>query len=300
MSTYEKTFTFRRLAFIALVVAAVIGLGSELHATRLFRIALAQIAPAVELLGATQSSDAAIQRIRELEDSDPLVRRYAAWALGELESTEGVRPLIERLEDRDADVRLVAAWALGEIKDYMAIQPLIELLGDDDPLVREMAVLSLGEIEHPSAVSALTEALDRHSELREPVIWALGEIGEGEAPTAREAIFSDSGRYPYENDEVWTGHLGSFRARPMADDASSLITALSDDDPQTRLSAAERLGRLGDERAVDPLLDALRDRDPAVRAMAVWSLDETNPSRYNEHKRSERDNAGRDRGRASA
>jgi HEAT repeat protein len=170
MSTYEKTFTFRRLAFIALVVAAVIGLGSELHATRLFRIALAQIAPAVELLGATQSSDAAIQRIRELEDSDPLVRRYAAWALGELESTEGVRPLIERLEDRDADVRLVAAWALGEIKDYMAIQPLIELLGDDDPLVREMAVLSLGDIEHPSAVSALTEALDRHSELREPVI----------------------------------------------------------------------------------------------------------------------------------
>jgi hypothetical protein len=34
--------------------------------------------------------------------------------------------------------------------------------------------------------------------------------------------------------------------------------------------------------------------------MAVWALDETNPSRYLEHKRSERDHSGRDRTRASA
>jgi HEAT repeat protein len=58
-----------------------------------------------------------------------------------------------------------------------------------------------------------------------------------------------------------------------------LISALRHEDPGTRVSAAERLGRLGSERAVDALLNALRDPEPAVRAMAIWSLDETNPTR---------------------
>ena len=45
-----------------------------------------------------------------------------------------------------------------------------------------------------------------------------------------------------------------------------------------RGAAALRLGVLGDVAAVDPLLDALRDPDPGVRAMAVWALDEINPT----------------------
>jgi HEAT repeat protein len=298
MSQYEKNFTVGRLAFIALVVAAVMAVGSELHATRFFKRAVVElIPPAVHVLSSVQGSDAVSQRITELRDGDPLERRYAAWALGELESTQGVRPLIESLEDRNADVRLVSAWALGEIKDFMAIQPLIERLADDDAFVREMAALSLGEIENPAAVSALVEALDRYPELREPVIWALGEIGGGEmgggeAASVREEIFAESGRHPYDNDEVFTGHLGSYRARPMADDLSTLTGALQDDDPFTRISAAERLGDKGDERAVNALLDALRDPDPAVRAMAIWALDETNPSR---NKHSENTSSGAER-----
>ncbi len=141
-----------------------------------------------------------------------------------------------------------------------------------------MAVLSLGEIEHPSAIDPLTAALRRRPELREPVIWALGEIGT-EAEGKRRAIFEEWGRQPYENDEVWTGHLGSYGVRPPADDVASLIAALRDGDSKIRVSAAERLGRIGSEVSVDALLDALRDPDAAVRAMAVWSLDETNPSR---------------------
>ncbi len=227
-----------------------------------------------------QSSDPVEQRINQLEDGDPRMRRYAAWALGELESDRAVMPLIQSLDDADADVRLVAAWALGEIKDDMAVYPLIQLLDDDDRLVREMAVLALGEIEHSAAVQPLTEALRRDERLREPVIWALGEIDTRDAIRARNAAFADWGRGSWGNDEVWTGRLGSREARAFANDLGALTTALSDDDPRMRRSAAEWLGIHGDERAVEPLLDALRDPQPAVRAMAIWALDEINPSRH--------------------
>ncbi|NIM50511.1 MAG: hypothetical protein GTO22_14885 [Gemmatimonadales bacterium] len=234
---------------------------------------------AADVRGGEQESDPVARRVRELQDSDPLVRRHAAWALGELESSRGVRPLIERLEDPNAEVRQAAAWALGEIKDHMAIQPLIELLGDEDPLVREMAVLSLGEIEHPSAVSPLAEVLQRHDELVEPGLWALGEIGGARAREVQRALMDRWGlRQPSRN--VFTGRLGTDEARRRAGDLSALIAALRDDDPGMRRSAAEWLGLRGDERAVDPLLDALRDREPSVRALAIWALDEINPSRH--------------------
>jgi HEAT repeat protein len=247
---------------------------------------------------ASQADDAAARRIRELRDGDPLVRRYAAWALGELESRRGVGPLQVRLRDDDAGVRLVAAWALGEIKERESVGPLMGLLEDADPLVREMAVLSLGEIEEASAVRAILAAAERHPELREPAVWALGEIGGDAAVEAREMLIGQLGLGQGENEEVWTGRLGSREAEPMSGTVATLVATLGDDDPRMRRSAAEWLGKSGDPQAVEPLLDALRDSEPSVRAMAVWALDEINPSRGEQEKGDDHDySEGRDRDR---
>ncbi len=262
---YEKFFSCVRSAFMMAGFAA--GL-------------VIAFPPAVtDVLKAVQAEDAVARRISELQDSDPRVRRYAAWALGELESSRGVGPLHGRLGDDNADVRLVAAWALGEIKERDSIEPLIGLLADADPVVREMAVLSLGEIEHSSAVSAVVEATEQHPELREPAVWALGEIGGRQAEEARDALIGELGLEPGENEEVWTGRLGSREAGSLSGDVSALIRALSEGNPRMRRSAAEWLGKNGDPQAVEPLLDTLRDREPSVRAMAIWALDEINPSR---------------------
>jgi beta-lactamase regulating signal transducer with metallopeptidase domain len=258
-------------------------------ATSVAALAIAFPLATVEIWGTTQERQerqerqgpsSVVQRLDELEDPDPLMRRYAAWALGELESERAVRPLIDHLNDDDADVRLVSAWALGEIKDRGTIAPLIELLEDSDPLVREMAALALGEIEHSSAIMPLLDALERDSRLLEPVVWALGEIGGEEARAAREVLFRELDRRNHRNEQVWTGTLGSREARGMRRDVDQLIDALRDRDAELRRSAAEWLGIRGDDRAVEPLLDTLRDPVPAVRAMAVWALDEINPSRH--------------------
>ena len=50
------------------------------------------------------------------------------------------------------------------------------------------------------------------------------------------------------------------------------IKALSDDDSDVRRHAAEALGKLGDKRAVDPLINALADDDSIVRRDAAEAL----------------------------
>jgi len=51
-----------------------------------------------------------------------------------------------------------------------------------------------------------------------------------------------------------------------------LIQALKDKDPVIRFGAADALGGIGDRRAVGPLIEALNDEDDAVRAWAALGL----------------------------
>jgi HEAT repeat protein len=143
-----------------------------------------------------------------------------------------------------------------------------------------MAVLALGEIGHPYAVSPITNAVEDHSELREAAFWALGEIDGDRADEARRELYDRPDSHGWENDEVWAGHLGTQLSRSVSRDVTSVIEALEDEDAGVRRSAAEWLGERGDPRAVEPLLEVLRDSEPAVRATAVWALDEINPTRY--------------------
>ncbi|MEI6292495.1 MAG: HEAT repeat domain-containing protein [Methanomicrobiales archaeon] len=50
------------------------------------------------------------------------------------------------------------------------------------------------------------------------------------------------------------------------------ISMLEDPDPGRRWKAAESLARLGDTRAVDPLIHTLSDEDWRVRQKTAWAL----------------------------
>ena len=248
------------------------------------------------------------QLAEDLRSSDdPVVRRRAAWALGEHEGRDGVIACVDGLRDRQADVRLVSAWALGEIKDKGTVAPLIEVLRDDDDvLVREMAALALGEIEDPSAVDALMDAFERDQELRLAVVWALGEIeraGSRKAKKARQDAIAAMGRRPWKNQQVWTGRLD--KRHSHSEDVGAILRRLRSDDAGTRREAALDLGYLGIrhryespadiDRVVDALIETLRDPVPEVRAAAVWSLDEINPSRSSDYRREQSIRSGIDK-----
>jgi len=225
------------------------------------------------------------------EERNPAERSMAAWWLGEHETRRAVETLLESLKDDSRTVRLTSAWALGEIKDHNSIDGLIEMLEtDDDLLVREMAVLALGEIENTYAVRALEKAYESDERLALAVVWALGEIskrGDYDANDLREEIIDRLGKRSWRNEEVWTGHLR--KRLPRSRDVNELIDELSNKDEDERRMAAFTLGGMGIkqdyetmsevESAVRALIAALEDSAPEVRAMAIWALDEINPSR---------------------
>ncbi len=62
------------------------------------------------------------------------------------------------------------------------------------------------------------------------------------------------------------GRLGDKRA------VEPLIAALKDNDARVRMSAALALAALGDKRAVEPLIAALKDEDRRVRSMSAMAL----------------------------
>ncbi|UCG52656.1 MAG: HEAT repeat domain-containing protein [Candidatus Latescibacterota bacterium] len=230
--------------------------------------------------------------IKQLNEGKSLTERsMAAWWLGEHEAGEAVDDLLNALGDDASIVRVTSAWALGEIKDRDSIDGLIETLETDkDLLVREMAVLALGEIEDPGAVKALEDAYESDRSLALAVIWALGEIarrGSDDADDVREEIIDDIEERPWNNEQVWTGTLK--RKWPRKKNVESLLEDLTKQDEDVRCEAAFALGKVGIEQdfetldevemAVRALINALEDPVPEVRAMAVWSLDEINPSR---------------------
>jgi len=62
------------------------------------------------------------------------------------------------------------------------------------------------------------------------------------------------------------GQVGDIRA------VDALIAALKDSDEYTRMASAASLGEIGDVRAVDPLIKALKDQDMNVRWFAAKAL----------------------------
>jgi len=131
--------------------------------------------------------------IQALGDSDWVVRRAAAEALGKLGDPQAVPALIQALGDSDSDVRAVAAEALGAIGDPQAVPALIQALGDSGWDVRRAAAEALGKLGDPQAVPALIQALgDRSENVRFAAAWALGAIGDPQAiPALIKALGDD-------------------------------------------------------------------------------------------------------------
>ena len=243
--------------------------------------------------------DSVADVIQILKTGTPELKKRAAWALGERENPTAVSSLEVALKDQDPEVRTMAAWALGEIKETSAIPELIEALSDASLLVREMVVRALGEIKDPQPIERLVDMLeDSNREIRAAAIWALGEIGTHRAlalvrrsqqdedelvkSMANRVIMARNSKLEVQEELVATDseikkHVDrALKENANSKDLTNLVAKLGHDSALIRMATAYSLGRIGDVRAVDALIAAVRDPDPDVRAMVVWALDEIN------------------------
>ena len=188
--------------------------------------------------------------------SDPVltVQELASSVLATIADARVLTPLVKALASPDWIVRMHAAKGLGRIKDPGAVAPLVPLLQDKVKAVREetsSALAAIGEAALPSLLGMLT-----HAEwlVRLHVVEALGKTRSPEAvDPLLSVLFNDPDRAVREDAVRALGQIGDSRA------VEFLLTAMKE--PGLRPLAVEALGRIGDRRAVPPLIDVLEGVD---------------------------------------
>lgn len=120
-----------------------------------------------------------------LQETCPIVRMSAVYALGRNPSPVAVEPLLKLLQvDANGYVRKAVAWSLGNHSDGPVLNPLVRALQTDIAAVRLWASVSLAEAGITSPAKAdlaagqllVSLAIDSEPVVRSNCIWALGQL----------------------------------------------------------------------------------------------------------------------------
>jgi HEAT repeat protein len=233
-----------------------------------------------------------IEKLREKRDVDGLLkalvhkdaetRRKAAVALGDLGDAQAVEPLIAALKDEDERVRMAAAYALGKLGDSRAVEHLLPALKHRDWFVRQEAAVVLGELGDPRAVRPLVVAIrDEYKERGKFLAKYQSEIERTGGWTPLGGSEGIRRRF----DEIKSADVAATAARALAKIGppaveplvASLRATVKSQHGLVRDAVGHILGEvlreIGDSRAVEPLIAALKDKDSDVRGAAAAALD---------------------------
>jgi HEAT repeat protein len=202
---------------------------------------------ALQAVGPPGEAEApALARLLQDRKAPARVRGYAGRVLGPMaaDSPVAAAALFEALQDEDKDVRRAAAEGLvkSRLKKPEAAQALAKVLQDPDREVRLHATSALAAL--PPEARALPHLLK-----------AFGDDDEAVVRRAAEG-------------------LARLMDRPAPEDLAVLGEALGSKRLRLRLYAAATLADLGPaaKPALGPLTQAVKDPDPAVRALAITAL----------------------------
>lgn len=209
---------------------------------------------------------------KALRSAHPLIRGRAAEVFAINRDRNAVPVLLEALRGEFFTVRARAAIALGSIGDNRAIPDLLPLLKDAESEVRIAACIAVGKFRDPSTFDELANVLldDSLIEVRQAAVKALGETQHPEAiPFLMEAL-----RDPfwwYEREHSVQDLLSAIEkmGEPVVE---PLMEALLDREGTVRKFAASLLGRLKDPRAIEDLGGVLYDLHHEVSRTAAEAL----------------------------
>ncbi len=177
---------------------------------------------------------------------NPVVRSYAARAMGRIGDKGALQNLLSLISDPDSSVQRNAVFAVGLLQSAAvlpALRPLV--LSDASPVVSAEAMTAVARIGGAEAGELVNELLGR---------W-VGLVSDARLPPAVRRALSESWR------------LGSEAPVPLI----AQFTEASD--VQARWRAVYSLGRLRAPSASNALIRATGDRDPFIRSLAVRALD---------------------------
>ncbi len=173
--------------------------------------------------------------INSLEDPDRLVRTNAAIALGKIRNPQATIPLVRHaVIDPDREVQSYALWAYRQIDYTRTSQQLIELLttSDSHPMIRFAA----NEIRQKSDVKAIEGIIQRFHSRQAYASFDLDVRAAG-------ALYE----------------IGNITVEP-------LVKCLDSEDVRVQVNAIYTLGKIGDNRAVLPLISHIANANVEVRS----------------------------------
>ncbi|MHC4939636.1 MAG: HEAT repeat domain-containing protein [Planctomycetota bacterium] len=218
---------------------------------------------------------------RALErDRDPLVKGYAAVAMGTAREPVGIRNLRKALDDSDRVVRPYAALALGlaapRAPQTTKIQDLLltELRRSKDPEKTAALSIAVGISGAAEAREHLFACLKRKRlqvAVRAPAIQALGLLRKP-SPEIEETLalaLEDASETVAEDASLALGFLGQRNTARML--VRKLVETKSE---SVQIHMVAALSHLGSRAAIDPLIEVLRGthRKDTMRESAAAAL----------------------------
>lgn len=207
------------------------------------------------------------RHIKNLSHQSWLERWSSAYALGELRNLIAVDPLIMTIRDIDFDVRRAVIEALGKIADLKATPYIISALEDPEREVKIAAIKSLGKLKDRKATKPLIEFLKfldvSDYDLRKFAVHQLGEIKDPLAVDILLELLRDTSISQYVIRALVK--IGEKAVEP-------LIQSLQDKDETVRRLSCFALGRIRSLRAVDYLIEKLKDENREVQEEAIRAL----------------------------
>lgn len=188
----------------------------------------------VETLGKISYKEAsALVSSRYLKHADADFRRLAVETLGNLGDQQSLEGVEEAARDAHWSVRIAALHVLGKIGGAKELPLLLQGMTDPDPMVRKHAILTLGKLRNGSTVPELARQLT-DIEVSRHAFQALLKFGRPALP--------------------WLHRLmkkGSVELRERVVDV---------------------VGKIGDSKSIEPLLELLDDQSQTIRLAAIDSI----------------------------
>jgi HEAT repeat protein len=233
---------------------------------------------------------------REVREGDATTRRFALIALGRIGGRPGDREdpsgglpevresLLESLEHGHSQLEVWAALGLGLLAhgrndagaphDPAIMEVLRQVAGESrQPQEIGAYAVALGLANDSAATPILLERLEKieAAEARAPLALALGMLGHTSAIAVLRATLADT----YAQQDLFVEIAVGLALMGDKDVVPFLLTTLHEAGSQaTELAACQALSRVGDARALEPLLELLQARDATVftRAAAAHAL----------------------------
>ncbi|MBX7197199.1 MAG: HEAT repeat domain-containing protein, partial [Sandaracinaceae bacterium] len=178
---------------------------------------------------------------------------------------------LRALGTADAEMRRLVVRALERAAPDTARELLPLALGDEDWRVRKEAVhLAQSLAERTEVVPVLIGVLagpSEHVALRNAAVEALSTLGALAAPPIEQLL--STGGLDADGRKLAIDVLAGAR-QPRS--TRVLVACLDDPDPNVRAAAAEALGLVGGERAIDALVSLLSREDRFLRLVALEGL----------------------------